>query len=348
MIAGRMAMFVRNTWYVAAWDHEVGRALLARTLLGVPVVLFRSEDGTPVAFEDRCCHRNAPLSVGRLKGDEVECGYHGLRFDRTGACVAVPSQTLVPPGARVRSFPLVERHRWLWIWMGDARAADPSLIPNLFWHDDPGWKAIGDRFHVKGHYQRMIDITLDQTHSRYVHPDTFGSADKVKARPKLTREGGALRCERLIPDSDPPPLWAKVAGITGNADQWNIWRYLPPNIIMFDVGIAPVGSGALQGDRSKGVTGHNTHGLTPETERTTHHFWIASRNFAIHDEALTEKLSAIRKVFLEDVAMVEAVQRTVDAFDAETTLDVGSDAPTIQARALVDRLLKQERAERAA
>jgi phenylpropionate dioxygenase-like ring-hydroxylating dioxygenase large terminal subunit len=341
-------MFVRNVWYVAAWDHEIGRALLPRMILGMPVVLFRTEDGTPVALQDRCCHRNAPLSVGRLKGDELECGYHGLRYDRTGACVEVPSQTLVPPGARIASYPLVEKNRWVWIWMGERAQADPALIPDLFWHDSPQWKAIGDRFHVKGHYQLMIDITLDQTHSRYVHPNSLGSADKVRFKPKLSRDGRALRCERLIPDSDPPPMWAKVAGITGNADQWNIWRYLPPNIICFDVGIGPVGSGVLQGDRSKGVTGHNTHGLTPETDRTTHHFWVAARNFALEDEALTKQLSGIRNVFLEDVAMVENVQRTMEAFPGAPNIDVGSDSPTIQARSLVTQLLEDERAIRAA
>jgi phenylpropionate dioxygenase-like ring-hydroxylating dioxygenase large terminal subunit len=341
-------MFVRNAWYVAAWDHEVGQALLARTLLGTPVVLFRTADGTPVALEDRCCHRHAPLSAGRLKGDTVECGYHGLRFDRTGACVEVPSQTLVPPGGRIASYPLIERNRWLWIWMGDSQRADAALIPDLFWHDSPKWKAVGGYNYVKGAYQRMIDITLDQTHSRYVHPNTLGSADKVRFKPKLIREGNALRCERKIPDSDPPPLWAKVAGITGNADQWNIWRYIPPNVITFDVGIGPVGSGVLQGDRSKGFTGHNTHGLTPETERTTHHFWVSARNFALEDEALTKQFANLRNVFLEDVAMVEAVQRTVDAFPGAPSIDVGSDAPTIQARAMVDQLLDTERSSRAA
>ena len=335
-------MFVRNAWYVAAWNHEIGGALLARTILGTPLVFFRTADGAVAAFDDRCCHRNAPLSVGRLVGDELECGYHGLRYDRTGACVAVPSQSLVPPGARVRAYPVVERNGWVWIWMGDPARADRGAIPDLFWHDSPAWTAVGGYNHVKGHYQAMLDITLDQTHSRYVHPNSFGSDDKVRARPRVTREGASLRCERLLPESDPPPLWARIAGIEGKADCWNIWRYLPPTVIQFDIGIARVGTGALEGDRSRALTGHNSHAMTPETERTTHHFWVASRNFALDDEAVTKQFAAIRTIFLEDVAMVEAVQRTTEAFPDAATIDVGSDNPTIQARLLVRRLIEEE------
>src|SRR5258707_8728287 len=83
-------MFIRNAWYVGAWDHEVSRDLLRRVILGEPVVFFRRNDGTPVALEDVCCHRQAPLSKGKLRGDFVECPYHGLQFNDAGAVVVVP------------------------------------------------------------------------------------------------------------------------------------------------------------------------------------------------------------------------------------------------------------------
>ena len=92
-------MFLRNAWYVAAWSGEVADAPLARTLLGEPVVLFRVEDGAPVALQDRCCHRQLPLSMGKVVGSEIQCGYHGLRFDAEGRCNHVPGQSAVPPGA---------------------------------------------------------------------------------------------------------------------------------------------------------------------------------------------------------------------------------------------------------
>ena len=119
-------MFLRNYWYVAGYDHEVGRRPLARVILGEPVVLYRLEDGMPVALEDRCAHRHLPLSMGKLVGDTLQCHYHGLRYDKGGVCVRVPGQDTIPRAARVKSYPVVERYRWLWIWMGDPAQANPT------------------------------------------------------------------------------------------------------------------------------------------------------------------------------------------------------------------------------
>ena len=336
-------MYLRNAWYVAAWDHHVGDGLLARTILDEPIVFFRDRDGTVAALEDRCCHRSAPLSIGRLMGGEVECGYHGLRFDRTGACVKVPSQDLVPPGACVRSYKVVEKNRWVWIWMGEAARADESLIPDYFWHDDPAWATIEDYFHVNCHYQALIDIQLDQTHSPYVHPDTLGNAAKLRIKPNVTREPRALRCERLMPNDEPPPLWAKAARIEGKGDSWNRWVYTPPATIMFDVGAAQAGTGAFEGNREHGITVHNSHAITPETADTTHHFWSNARDFDIDNADTTEQLQVIRKVFREDLVMVEAQHRRLAQFPNAPQIDVAMDHPTIQARNLLARLIEEER-----
>jgi nitrite reductase/ring-hydroxylating ferredoxin subunit len=89
MITGR---FVRNAWYVAGWSQDLGKdQLLARTILNQPVVLYRKADGGVAALEDRCAHRFAPLSAGRLVGDDrVQCLYHGLEFDPAGNCAKNP------------------------------------------------------------------------------------------------------------------------------------------------------------------------------------------------------------------------------------------------------------------
>jgi vanillate monooxygenase len=339
-------MFLYNAWYVAAWDHEVGRALLPRTLLSQNVVLFRTEDGAVAALEDRCCHRHAPLSVGKLVGSDVQCGYHGLLFDRTGRCVRVPSQSLVPPGAQVRSYPVVERHRWIWIWMGDAAAADAALIPDMHWHDDPAWRlAAGDRFHVKCHYQALIDIQLDQTHSKYVHPTSLANDGAITTPALVRREGGRIHGGRVMANSDPQPLMRRAADYRlPRADVWIKWTYTPPCAVTFDTGIAEPGTGALEGDRSRGITIFNSHGSTPETERTTHYFWSTARNYRLDDAAADEVMREIRDTFLEDVAMVEAQQRAIEAFPAAPAIDISADAPTIQARALVSRLIAAEQA----
>ena len=338
-------MFLLNAWYVAAWDHELTDEPLARTLLKQNVVLFRGDGGAPVALEDRCCHRSAPLSVGKVIGGNIQCGYHGLVFDRAGRCVRVPSQAKIPPGAMIRSYPVIERHRWIWIWMGDPARADESLIPDLYWHRDPRWRMLGDYFHVKCHYQALIDIQLDNTHSRFVHPTSLGNDGAIATPPRILREARELRGARLMPSSDPPPIWRKAADYKlEKADHWLTWTYRPPATITFDVGIAEPGTGAFEGSRSRGITIYNSHGITPETDHTSHHFWTSSRDFRLDDEDLTRTLSGIRDTFLEDVAILEAQERALVAFPGAPTIDVGADAPTIQARHLLQQMIVAEAA----
>jgi nitrite reductase/ring-hydroxylating ferredoxin subunit len=96
-------MLVRNCWYVAAWGTEVTSPPIGRTLLGASVVLYRTASGAVAALENRCPHRGVPLSMGRVDGDVLRCGYHGLEFDTRGACVRLPGQDVVPRACRVRA-----------------------------------------------------------------------------------------------------------------------------------------------------------------------------------------------------------------------------------------------------
>ena len=132
-------MYLRNSWYVAAWDHEVGDSLFPVKMLGENIVLYRKTNGEVAALEDACPHRKLPLSMGRIKGDTVECGYHGLTFDGTGTCTRVPGVEKIPHVACVRSYPLHERYGLLWLWMGDADKADPALIFHVDHWGDPAW-----------------------------------------------------------------------------------------------------------------------------------------------------------------------------------------------------------------
>ena len=169
-------MFLRNSWYVAAWDREVGRRPLARTILGEPVVLYRSGKAEPVGLQDRCCHRQLPLSMGKVEGDDLRCGYHGLKFDRSGKCIEIPGQDSIPPQARVRAYPLAEKYNWVWIWMGEPAKADPALIPNWWWADHAEWAFTKpDMIPVKCNYQLIADNVLDVTHLAYVHASSIGA-----------------------------------------------------------------------------------------------------------------------------------------------------------------------------
>lgn len=171
-------MFIRNAWYVVAWDFEVlADTILERTVLGESIVAYRKADGTPVVMENRCCHRGAPLALGRKEGDCLRCMYHGMKFDASGQCVEVPGQTLIPPKAKVRTYPVVERTRWIWVWMGDPVLADPTTIPNTFSIQHPKWR-------TKPGYKHFVAIMRSATPPRAgTHPPPPGSASFPRCVP---------------------------------------------------------------------------------------------------------------------------------------------------------------------
>jgi phenylpropionate dioxygenase-like ring-hydroxylating dioxygenase large terminal subunit len=177
------AMFIRNCWYVAAWDHEIpADGLFHRTVIGEPLLLYRQADGRIVALEDRCCHRQAPLSAGRREGDCVRCGYHGLLFDGQGRCTEIPGLERVPPHVRVRAYPVVVKNRWVFVWMGDAEQADPALLPDNFSNDHPDWINLPGYLHYDTPYLLICDNLLDFSHLSYVHEKTLGGSIKIARR----------------------------------------------------------------------------------------------------------------------------------------------------------------------
>lgn len=104
-MADRDTPFIHNEWYVAAFSDEVGRQLLARTLLGKRVVFYRTEAGKAIALADRCAHRSFPLSASELDGDAIVCGYHGFRYNAEGDCIEVPAVATCPAGSASSAMP---------------------------------------------------------------------------------------------------------------------------------------------------------------------------------------------------------------------------------------------------
>jgi vanillate O-demethylase monooxygenase subunit len=344
--------FVRNAWYVAATAAELGRSLLGRTLLGVPVVMYRKEDGTPVALEDRCGHRFIKLSLGRLIGDRVQCGYHGLEYDCAGACVRVPGQVSVPRAADIRAFLLVERWNFIWIWMGDAALADASLIPDLWKTKDANWATIvGEPLAVRGEYLLLIDNLLDPSHVSFVHHTTLGTAVVADIPQKVTMEDGHVRVTRWVLDSPPAPIYAKLGKFQPgqNVDRWQIMTFTAPSMVEVDMGSCLAGTGAQSGDRSKGIELRAYNLVTPETEETATYFWTHVRNFALGDESVS---SMVREQFLiafhEDLTVIEGVRDGLKRYPHLVPVNLAIDGGPNRARHIVDRLIAAESARAAA
>ncbi len=335
--------FLRNCWYIAAWSEEVSDRPFARTILEEPVVLYRKRDGGVAALEDRCAHRALPLSLGTVVGDDLQCSYHGLTYDCTGACVRVPGQSAIPPGAAVRSYPVTERWRWIWIWTGDPALADPALVPDFHWLDSPGWVAPTGMFHLEADYRRLVDNLLDFSHVQFVHRRTIGTDAVTTARSKVRRDGDAVEVTRWNLDSPPPPLFANAGGFNGNVDRWMNCRFTPPSSVVFDIGCAEAGTGATEGDRSRGIEIRSLHGITPETETTAHYFWGYARNFRLDDEAVTELLrEGARATFAEDVELLKHQQRAIDRAPGAPEIDINDDAAPLLGRRVLAELLARE------
>jgi phenylpropionate dioxygenase-like ring-hydroxylating dioxygenase large terminal subunit len=318
--------------------------LVARVFLNEPIVLFRTPDGRPVALEDRCCHRAAPLSLGKLVGEHLQCGYHGLKFDSLGRCVETPGQKAIPPGAFVRSYVICEKWSVAWIWMGDPALADESKIPDLPWLDSPEWTLAPGYLHIDANYQLIIDNLLDLTHLSYLHLKTLAGDPKEAVLPiKTERLKEGVHVSRWLLDIKPPPLFARAGNFTANVDRWQLITWKPPAIVYFDIGCAKAGTGAQQGDRSQGISMWTNHLLTPETDTSTHYLFGYTRNYALNDEQMTKLLFDGSVVtYLEDKAMLEAQQKRLNGGALDRTIDINADAPSLQFRRQLDRLIEAE------
>jgi phenylpropionate dioxygenase-like ring-hydroxylating dioxygenase large terminal subunit len=340
-------MFLKNFWYVAAWDHELGEKPLGRVILNEPVVLFRDASGAPLALEDRCPHRRLPLSMGKIvEGGLLQCHYHGLQFNGAGKCVRVPGQELIPSRAKVKSYPVVERYRWIWIWMGDPAVADASTIPDFHYLDSSEWGAKGTVLHVNANWQLIVDNLLDLTHLAFVHETTIGNAAVAEnAAVKVERSPDNVLVKRWMINQPPPPTYAKAGHFTTNVDRWQFIDFTPPAFLRLSVGATPTGTGAPEGRFVDGINMRNLNAITPETEATTHYFWAQAHDFDVTNQKLTDMIfEQVKTAFLEDVAVFEAQQRTIAAAPDAPQIDINADAGAIQARRILDRLHEKETA----
>jgi phenylpropionate dioxygenase-like ring-hydroxylating dioxygenase large terminal subunit len=335
-------MLLKDCWYVAAWSHEVDKqGMLARTILSEPVLLMRDEAGRVVALHDRCAHRGAPLSAGRREGDAVRCLYHGLKFASSGQCVEIPGQDRVPAKACVRTFPIVERSQWVWIWMGDPANADESAIPDTHWLDDPGWRYKPGYIHYHTNYLLIADNLLDFSHLPYVHPTTLGGVEDYAQNPaKVERHERGVRVTRWCENITAPPVVTKVTGWTEPVDRWNIYDFVAPGILLMDSGSQPVGTGAREGRREGAVQFRSCQALTPETEHSTHYFFSFPHNFSLDDPSVTERLHQdVLVAFEEDRVVINGQQRILDLDPDFEMLPLGMDAALLHFRHVMQQLI---------
>jgi phenylpropionate dioxygenase-like ring-hydroxylating dioxygenase large terminal subunit len=335
--------FALQQWYVAAFGSEVGRTPLARTVCNEPLVMFRLRDSSLAVLDDRCPHRFYQLSKGQLVGDEIECGYHGLRFDGSGVCTRIPAQSDIPARFGVRSFPAVERFGLVYVWMGDAAGADASLIPDFPENNGPGWAASGALRHVEANYQLVVDNLLDLTHLTFVHKTTLAGPGIQENPLDVHVDGDRVIARREMKAVDPAPIFRTLRHFPDKIDRFQNITFIPPSHVHIRIEAAPAGAKDDPDLVHHVVLNH----LTPETERTTHYFWSICRRMRIDDDAVGRRLFEMnRAAFEEDGEVLKYQQAMIDRDPGRAALaNLDADKATVAARRIVRRKIEAERAK---
>lgn len=192
---------LREHWYAAALSRELsGKRPVGRTIMDLPLVLWRSERGAAVAMEDRCAHRNAPLSKGKVFEGRIGCPYHGWVYDGQGRCVSVPSQgpAASPPGCKIKAFPVRERHGLIWIWMGEEEpSGEPFPMPYL---GEPGWGTYYMVTSFANDVTHLVENFMDVPHTRFVHFGWFRKPSGKRVRVDVERTLDSVLVTYHLPD----------------------------------------------------------------------------------------------------------------------------------------------------
>ena len=337
-------MFIRNCWYVIAWDHDIGPdGLFSRTVLDEPILLFRTGNGALAALEDRCCHRLAPLSLGRKEGDCVRCGYHGLKFDAQGLCVEVPGLDEVPPNTRVKTYPVTVKNKWVFVWMGDPAKADLALLPDNFSNNHPDWRNKPGYLHYNTNYQLICDNLLDFSHLSYVHEKTLGGSPMIaQARAEIEAVERGIRVTRRVPNVPAPPFYQRFRHFDTPLNRWFIYDFVLPGTLLMHSGGTPVTD--APGDMSHAVQLHSCQTLTPETATTTHYFFQQSHRAGEGDERIVQSIyDSLVDAFEEDRTMITAQAQNIARSPGARMIPLAMDSALVRFRRLIDAALAAER-----
>ncbi|KMK17366.1 2Fe-2S ferredoxin [Pluralibacter gergoviae] len=337
--------FPTNQWYVAALSSELKDKPVARTLLGIPMVLFRTRDGEVAALEDRCCHRALPLSDGTLEEQGLRCGYHGLLFNADGKCIEVPGQAKIPSKARVKSYALREQDHIVWLWYGSLECPEPTCEPPRYEvHTSGKYVFDGSSYHYDAPYQLIHDNLLDLSHLGYVHLKTIGgnAAIHMNAKMNVDSDDKSVRVTRYMLNSEPPPTYLAAYPFGDRVDRWQEIEFNVSHIRIW-TGAVDVNTEQLDDPERGGFHMRGFHGITPETETTSHYFWTMATNPTQNHEKIKEKvIEQTILTFDEDKEIIESQYRNMCRFGAKPMIDIHVDVGANRARRIVEALRENE------
>ncbi|MGB1238927.1 MAG: Rieske 2Fe-2S domain-containing protein [Pseudomonadales bacterium] len=340
--------YLRNAWYVAACSEEVDNQILATKILSERIAIYRKQDGELVALEDACPHRKLPLSMGRRVGDELQCGYHGLQFNCSGACTKAPGSKKIPTKARVHSYPIVERYGLIWLWMGDPERADEALIIDIPEWENPQWGINrGDSMALECNYLYITDNLLDPSHVAWVHQTSFGNSACEEEPLKTEMTDSGVIVSRWMKDVEVAPFYAKFVKFTGNCDRKQHYEVRYPSVAVIKALFTPAGTGGEGAPVHPDVFLMDSYNfMTPVDEGSTRYFWFQLRNFAAEDEAVSKAFAeGVRFAFNEDKEILVEVHRGMAEMQTPN-IDLASDVGPLRFRHGLQQRIDAEREAR--
>ncbi|KRB93567.1 aromatic ring-hydroxylating dioxygenase subunit alpha [Noviherbaspirillum sp. Root189] len=339
------ANYPRNLWWVAALSKDVSHEKpLGLWLLDEPVVLYRKQDGSAVALDNRCPHRWAPLSEGRIDGDNIVCPYHGFKFCPEGQCVEIPSQKTIPSKAKVKAYPLQEKDGIVWIWMGDAAKAEGVPLPiDTSWLTNGKWWWVNGFSEVNANYQLLKENVLDLTHIPHVHPTTIGASDWTNP-PKVEVTDSTVTFRQEFAAAPLPAIYGIPTGLgmqtPAERTNWST-SYTPAAHVGFLEIRHP---NPKPGERDK-WTLQIMHLTTPESPTRFRYTWFMGWDTELSPEYLEGMRQHVPKGYAEDKFILEKVQEMIlrDPRHLDyPEIIVQADQAAIQSRRKLEASLKKE------
>jgi len=339
-------MYLRNCWYVAGWSKDFDRVLKAEKFLNENIVIYRKKDGSPAALENACPHRKLPLSKGTLADDNIICAYHGLTFNSEGQCTDSPTQRgMTPRRAVVKSYPVVDRYRLLWIWMGDPKLADPELIFPIDNFDNPNWGCTdGGVLDIKCNYLWVCDNLLDPSHVAWVHVTSFAGAGTDDEPLEIKKTDRGVVVSRWINGNMPSPYYADLVKFDGNCDRLQHYEMCLPAIALNKSIYTPEGTGGPGKPYVENTYVNISYNfMTPIDEDNTRYFWFQHRNTDPNNKKISEKMNAgAMMAFEEDRAVLEDVHLGMKN-PMTPNIDLGLDSGAKQFRLMLKRKIEEEK-----
>ena len=320
----------RRFWYPVIPRQQLSGGPQPFELLGKPLVIWLDSEGEPAAVRDRCCHRTAKLSLGKVDKDRICCPYHGWEFDRLGACVHVPQLKegcAIPANYRVDAYHCTERYGYIWVCLGE-----PIMdIPELPEANNPGYRLIQEFYEP---WQcaglRVMENELDLAHPTFVHTETFGSeAHPTPDEMEITETNWGIHVFGTLGVVNPALQRQNL-----KMDEEQTFRTLSMDWFMpFTI--------KLKITYPNGLEHIVVNTMTPISDRTSQMVQFCLRNDTEADTPATDVIAFDRAVTLEDKRILESTDYDVPLMPSREE-HMFTDRPGIMIRKKVAALLKAQ------